>query len=120
MGLSGRGRGRPADLVAVAAAVVGSAAAAQVVGPSPVVLSADLARRIVKRAQHVALVAVLESLDGWIEGAKEDHEGMEHRDENRGEECWARFTSGDFRIMVNEAARVLDTDLPWVPPTVAR
>jgi len=39
-------------------------------------------------AKRRALRAVLEALDGWIEGAKSNHEACEHR----GEECWRSFS----------------------------
>jgi len=56
-------------------------------------------------AKVAALTAVLVSLDGWIEGAQENHEAMGHRHENRGEECWRSYAPGDIRNMVNDAAR---------------
>ena len=56
---------------------------------------------------------VLQVLDGWIEGAQEDHEASEHRDENRGEECWRSFAPSDIRNMINDAARELGmTEFP--------
>lgn len=58
-----------------------------------------------------ALVAVLEALDGWIEGAQENHGALEHRHETRGEECWRRFAPSDIRNMVNDAARELGLDM---------
>jgi hypothetical protein len=56
-------------------------------------------------AKNAALTAMLEILDGWIDGAREDHVGMGHQNENVGDECWRRFASEDIRSMVNEAAR---------------
>jgi hypothetical protein len=62
-----------------------------------------------KTGAHHALRVVLDVLDGWIEGAQEEHEAMEHRGrENTGEECWRRFAPSDIRRMVNDAARELD------------
>lgn len=54
-----------------------------------------------------ALVAVLQTLDGWISGAKENHEAMGHRNCDKGEECWRQFTPKDIRRMVNDAAQDL-------------
>jgi hypothetical protein len=54
---------------------------------------------------RLVLSEVLHTLDGWIEGAKSNHQGMGHRGENRGEECWRSFTPMDIRLMVNDAAR---------------
>jgi hypothetical protein len=56
---------------------------------------------------HQALWALLCTLDGWIEGAQEDHEAMGHRGENTGEECWRSFAPADIRSMVNDTARQL-------------
>lgn len=58
-----------------------------------------------KIAAHQALWALLCTLDGWIEGAQENHEAMGHRGENTGEECWHSFTPADIRLMVNDTAR---------------
>ena len=62
--------------------------------------------------QRAALQAVLDALDGWIEGCHENHQAMEHRNENRGEECWRSFAPSDFRNMVGDAARQLGVTLP--------
>lgn len=55
-------------------------------------------------AKRAALQAVLTALDGWIEDAQANHGAMDHRYENRGEECWKSFAPSDFRNMVNSAA----------------
>lgn len=52
-----------------------------------------------------ALGAVLEALDGWIEGAMSNHEASGHRHENKDEECWRSFAPQDIRNMVHDAAR---------------
>jgi hypothetical protein len=54
-----------------------------------------------------ALVRMLSVLDGWIEGARENHDALGHRGENRGEECWRSFAPSDIRNMVNDVAREL-------------
>lgn len=56
-------------------------------------------------AMRTALQAVLDSLDGWIEGAQANHDGIGHRGELVGGECWRSFAPGDIRNMVNDAAR---------------
>lgn len=56
-------------------------------------------------AASAALTAMLEALDGWIEGARDNHVGMGHRGENVGDECWRRFAPEDIRNMINDAAR---------------
>lgn len=59
---------------------------------------------------------VLLALDGWIQGAKENHEALGHRNENTGEECWRTFAPSDFRSMVNDVARELGlTEFPAPP-----
>jgi hypothetical protein len=58
-------------------------------------------------AQRLALGVVLQTLDGWIRGCKENHNATGHRNENTGEECWRTFSPGDFRNMINDAAREL-------------
>lgn len=57
--------------------------------------------------QSYALAVFLNVLDSWIQGAKENHDAMGHRNENRGAECWRQFTPSDIRRMVNDAAREL-------------
>ncbi len=70
------------------------------------------------RGRREALAAVLSVLDGWIEGARENHYAMEHRGENRGGECWRQFAPDDFRRMINDAARqvgIREFDYPGAP-----
>jgi hypothetical protein len=50
---------------------------------------------------------MLGMLDGWIEGARENHDAMGHKYENRGEECWTQFHPADIRNMINDVAREL-------------
>jgi hypothetical protein len=52
-----------------------------------------------------ALGRLLEVLEGYIEGAKENHEAMGHRGENTGSECWTTWHREDIQSMVNDAAR---------------
>lgn len=60
-----------------------------------------------RAAQSQALYAMLVNLDGWIDGAKENHEALEHRGENIGSECWRSFEAADIRTMVNDVCREL-------------
>lgn len=46
-------------------------------------------------------------LDGWIEGARANHDGLDHRGEPVGDECWTRYAPADIRNMINDAAREL-------------
>lgn len=78
-------------------------------------LDNTLMDRVVKRARYDALRKMLDVLDGWIEGAKENHEAMEHRNENTGDECWQSFHPDDIRRMVNDAAREVGTREPYRP-----
>ena len=56
----------------------------------------------------LALYCLLVNLDGWIQGAKENHEALEHQGrESRGEECWRSFAPSDIRNMINDVAREL-------------
>jgi hypothetical protein len=57
-----------------------------------------------RAAASLALYSLLVNLDGWIDGAKENHEALDHRNEGRGEECWTRWHPADFRSMVNDVA----------------
>lgn len=47
-------------------------------------------------------------LDGWIEGAKENHEASDHRYELRDAECWAIFAVEDIKRMIEDARREYD------------
>ena len=73
--------------------------------PSPQPAPAAVKASALAAAQRAALLAVLDALDGWIEGARENHGALEHRHENKGEECWRSFAPEDIRRMVNDAAR---------------
>jgi hypothetical protein len=44
-------------------------------------------------------------LDGWVQGARENHDALDHRGESTGSECWTQFHPSDIRRMVNDAAR---------------
>lgn len=69
----------------------------------------ELLRRIVRRAQYLALREVLTQLDGWVAGMKSNHEALDHRDRD----CCDTFHPADIRGMVNDAARQLN--LPTIP-----
>ncbi len=66
----------------------------------------------------IALREVLEALDAWVVGARENHEALGHSSEPYGEECWRSFAPSDFRRMVIDAAREIgltDFELPPDP-----
>lgn len=69
------------------------------------VQSAETSPVVSKANVSVALQAMLATLDGWIEGAYENHQAMAHRNENTGEECWRKFEPSDIRAMINDTAR---------------
>jgi hypothetical protein len=56
-----------------------------------------------------ALRAVLDAVDGWVDGAKENHRALEHRGEQL--PCWESFHPDDIRNMVADAARVIGVTL---------
>lgn len=58
-------------------------------------------------AVSLALYTMLVNLDGWIEGARSNHDALDHRGEPMGEECWTRWHPADIRSMVNDVAREL-------------
>lgn len=60
-----------------------------------------------KQVASLALYTLLTMVDGWIEGARSNHEGMSHRGEPHGGECWTQFHPEDIRRMVNDAAQKL-------------
>lgn len=64
------------------------------------------------------LYALLVNLDGWIQGARENHDALDHRGEPMGEECWTRWHPADVRSMINDVARefgVSEFPRPEVP-----
>jgi hypothetical protein len=61
----------------------------------------------VKATQRKTLEAVLTVLSDWVKGAKANHEALDHRGENVGEECWRLWSESDFRSMVDDTARDL-------------
>lgn len=63
-----------------------------------------------RRGAYRALKAMLGQLDGWIQGCKENHQGMGHGSELVGGECWREFAPSDIRRMVNDAAREVGLD----------
>lgn len=63
--------------------------------------------RIVRRAQYNALRKMLEVLDGWTRGARENHDALGHRGESV--PCWSQFARADIIVMVADAACELGT-----------
>lgn len=77
-------------------------------GPAPV--PADPSVPVFKHtgtACRQALAAMLQMLDSWIQGAKDNHEACTHRGENTGSECWRSWAPSDIRVMVNDVASEL-------------
>jgi hypothetical protein len=72
-----------------------------------------------ERGAHRALARFLDVLDGWIEGARSNHDALDHRGESRGEECWTQFHPSDIRRMVNDAAREVGLSAEFADPEVA-
>lgn len=52
-----------------------------------------------------AIRAFGDTLDGWVEGARANHDGLEHRE--RIEECCLTFAPDDIRRMIEDARREL-------------
>lgn len=73
--------------------------------PAPRIRTADGTNEDAFKA--MALYTMLTTLDGWIQGAIENHEALDHRNESTGEECWRSFAPADIRSMINDAARSL-------------
>jgi hypothetical protein len=70
----------------------------------------------VQQGKRNALLAFLDVLDSWIEGARSNHDALDHRSEIF--PCWRQFTPEDIRRMVNDAAREVGIDefpYPKVP-----
>jgi hypothetical protein len=59
----------------------------------------------VRDAKVATLDAFTDVLADWVNGAKENHDALDHRGEPVGEECWTRFYAGDITTMINDAAR---------------
>lgn len=64
----------------------------------------------VRDAAHRALDEVISALDGWIEGAKSNHEALGHRGEPVDGECWRVFHVDDIRNMIEDARRQLGAE----------
>lgn len=63
------------------------------------------------------LQRMLGMMDGWIEGARDNHDGEGHRGEMIGEECWVQWHPADFRRMINDVARELGVaEFPALDP----
>jgi hypothetical protein len=71
----------------------------------------DLVARIVKRAVYQAGKALLDVLDGWIEGAVSNNEAMGRRDAADPE----LFHAADIRTMVNDAMRLMGAPEHRIP-----
>lgn len=69
-------------------------------------------------AKTVALSTMLDNLDGWIRGARENHDALEHRDEDIGDECWRQYAPEDIRAMINDTAR--EVGVPEFPAPKVR
>lgn len=71
-----------------------------------------------RRGAHQALAKFLGVLDGWIEGARSNHDGLDHRGELMGSECWTEFHPSDIRRMVNDAAREVGLSVEFADPEI--
>jgi hypothetical protein len=71
-----------------------------------------------ERGAHRALAKLLGVLDGWIEGARSNHDGLDHRGEPMGSECWTQFHPSDIRRMVNDAAREVGLSVEFADPEI--
>lgn len=72
--------------------------------------------KIVMRAAYDALKAMLDVLDGWIEGASSNCEAMNHTSHDE-VTCGKTFAQTDIRRMVNDAARLVGTRMPYAEPS---
>jgi len=91
--------------------VLATLAAADPDGPDLARLNEALLKRAIRRAAYDMGKALLDVLDGWIEGQQENHEAMGHRDTD----CCDTFEPDDIRRMVNDAARVMGAPEPYRP-----
>lgn len=66
-----------------------------------------LTTRDQRESASLALYTLLTVLDGWIDGAHDNHEALGHRGESTDRLCWTEFHPSDIRRMVNDAAREL-------------
>lgn len=69
-----------------------------------------LLARIVRRAKYDALREMSRALDGWMRGAKDNHDAMDHRDCDPN--CWTTFHAVDVRSMIADAASAAGTTWP--------
>lgn len=72
-----------------------------------------------ERGAHRTLMTFLAVLDGWIDGARSNHDALGHRGEPMGSECWTQFHPSDIRRMVNDAAREVGLSVEFADPEVA-
>lgn len=84
--------------------------------PAPVGTPNRVKAAEVAADKRQALAIMRAVLDDWIKGAKENHEALGHRHENRGEECWRSFAPADIRTMINDAASELGLE-PFPAPS---
>ncbi len=62
--------------------------------------------RDIQEDQRRTLRIFLTTLNNWVQGQKDNHEALDHR-ENPGYECWRSFSYADIRNMVGDTAREL-------------
>lgn len=68
-----------------------------------------------KTIVRTTLHTVMTTLNGWIESARDNHDALGHRGEDR--ECWTQFAPSDFRNMINDTARELGVAEFLLPKT---
>lgn len=82
--------------------------------PDLLALDDVLASRIVHRAAYDALKAMLNVLNGWIEGAQENCDALGHTSHGGDHGvCGKAFAPDDIRRMANDAARLVGTREPY-------
>lgn len=75
----------------------------QMPGRGPVPLELTAAVKKLQAERDPWRKAMLDTLQGWIEGAMSNHDAMGHRGEST--PCWDQFTAEDIRRMVDDAAQ---------------
>jgi hypothetical protein len=109
----------PVDLLAEFRALLDKAVkVAEAKPPQADLADVEVVGRIVRRAKYEALHAMLEILGGWVTGAQENCEAMEHGSaacHDDGRACGETFYVADIRNMVNDAARQVGTREPYRP-----
>jgi hypothetical protein len=82
-------------------------AAAEADDPAATDDSNELLDRIVRRAQYTALKAMLDMVDGWVEGVRDNNVAMNRPNDD------VLFEPLDIKRMVNDVARELGTAQPF-------